>query len=124
MRIVVCGIGMLLLGALVAGPSVGSFSQGMDEWAALDESLRTAKSIHPKNGFVPDESTAVKIGDAAAVAQYGEATISQERPFRARLRGDVWTVHGTLHPQGAYGGTAVVKVSKVDARILFMTHQE
>ena len=80
--------------------------------------------MHPKDGFVPDESTAVKIGEVAAIAQYGEKRISQERPFRARLYGDTWLVIGTLHPEGADGGTAVVKVSKSDGRILFMTHQK
>jgi NTF2 fold immunity protein len=124
MRASTCGAALLFFGTLLVGPIIGSFSQGIDEWEALDRSLRTAKSIHPKNGFVPDESTAVKIGEAAAAAQYGEVRISQERPFRARLRGDVWTVQGTLHPQGAYGGTAVIKLSKTDGRILFMVHQE
>ncbi|HET9407969.1 MAG TPA: NTF2 fold immunity protein [Candidatus Sulfotelmatobacter sp.] len=90
----------------------------------MEISLKGAKSMHPKGGFVPDESTAVKIGEVAASAQYGEGRISQERPFRARLYGDTWLVIGTLHPEGADGGTAVVKVRKSDGRILFMTHQE
>ena len=98
--------------------------QRMDEWQALEMSLKGAKSIHPKNGFVPDEATAIKIADAAAVAQYGESIISKERPFRTRLYGDTWIVKGTLHPPGALGGTAVIKVSKIDGRILFMTHEE
>ena len=96
----------------------------MDEWKALELSLKGTKSIRPKNGFVPDESTAAKIAEVVAIAEYGEKEISQERPFHAKLYGDVWVVKGTLHPQGAYGGTAVVKVSKRDGRILFMTHQE
>jgi hypothetical protein len=99
-------------------------SKSMDIWKAMEISLGGAKSIHPKDGFVPDEVTAVKIGEVAAIAQYGEKTISQERPFRARLYGDTWLVIGTLHPEGALGGTAVVKVSKSDGRILFMMHQE
>jgi len=81
-------------------------------------------SIHPKNGFVPDESAAIKIGEATAIAQYGEKRISEEKPFRARLYGDTWIVKRTLHPQGAVGGTAVIKVSKHDGRILFMMHQQ
>jgi hypothetical protein len=96
----------------------------IDEWEALEISLKTSKSIHPPNGFVPDETTAVKIGEAVAVAQYGEQRMSRERPFRARLRGDVWTVMGTLHPQGAFGGTAVVRLSKLDGRVVFLIHQE
>lgn len=95
----------------------------MDEWEALQISLKGARSIHPKNGFVPDESTAIQIAQAAATAQYGEKTVSGEQPFHARLYGETWIVKGTLHPQGALGGTAVVKISKQDGKILFMTHQ-
>jgi hypothetical protein len=96
----------------------------MDEWSALEISLKDVKSIQPKNGFVPDESTAAKIGEAASLAQYGEKRISGEKPFHAKLYGDTWVVKGTLHPRGAFGGTAVVKVRRKDGKILFMTHQE
>ena len=96
----------------------------MDEWEALQISLKTAKSVLPKDGFVPDEATASVIGEAVAIAHYGRDEIVKEEPFHARLYGDVWLVHGTLHPQGAYGGTAVIKVGKNDGRILFLTHQE
>jgi hypothetical protein len=109
---------------LVCGLAQQREAKRIDEWEALDISLKTSKTMHPKNGFVPDEATAVKIGEAVAVAQYGEQRISRERPFRARLREDVWTVMGTLHPEGVFGGTAVVKLSKLDGRVLFLTHQE
>jgi Protein of unknown function DUF72/NTF2 fold immunity protein len=125
-------LGVLSIRMISANPLQQSAQQAapqpMDKWDALDWSLKNAKpsfkTVHPKNGFVPDEPTAVKIGEATAVAQYGEKQISGERPFGARLRGDVWTVVGTLHPQGANGGTAVIQLSKTDGRILFMTHQE
>lgn len=115
----------LLLGLLwlVGGILQQPQNQRMDEWEALAISLKGTRSIQPKGGFVPDESTAVRIGEAAAIAHYGEKTISEERPFRARLYGDTWIVKGTLHPQGADGGTAVIKISKIDGRILFMMHQ-
>ncbi len=44
----------------------------MDEWEALNLSLKEAQSMRPRNGFVPDEITAVRIGEAVAIAQYGE----------------------------------------------------
>jgi NTF2 fold immunity protein len=51
-------------------------------------------------------------------------------PLHATLQGDVWTVEGTLTCSDGkggttttcLGGTAVVKLSKIDARILFMMH--
>lgn len=107
-------------------PAQRASQQPMDRWVALEWSLRNAippyKTIHPKNGFVPDESTAVKIGEAAAIAQYGEKQISGERPFEARLRGDIWTVIG--HPQGSYANTAVVQLRKTTGEIVFMVHEE
>jgi hypothetical protein len=125
MRIQHVGSALLFLVILLPGGAAQQpKNQRMDEWQALETSLRGAKSIRPKSGFVPDESTAVKIGEATATAQYGERTIAAEKPFRARLYGDTWIVKGTLHPQGSYGGTAVIKISKVDGKILFMTHQE
>jgi hypothetical protein len=123
----------LLCTGIISGSVQERFSpqtaqQPMDRWEALDWSLRNAKppykSIHPDNGFVPDEATAVKIGEAVAIAQYGEKQISQERPFEARLRGNIWTIAGTLHPKGALGGTAVIQLSQTDGRILLLIHQE
>jgi NTF2 fold immunity protein len=114
----------LAISTLSIAANVASLPQGTDEWVALDKSLQNAKSIHPKNGFVPDESTAIRIGEAVAVAQYGEDKVSQEEPFHAHLKGDLWTVKGTLHPHGVFGGTAVIQLSKTDGKIVFMTHQE
>lgn len=49
----------------------------------------------PENGFVPDEKTAIRIAEAVVAARYGERTMIGDRPFTARLRGDVWTVVGS-----------------------------
>jgi hypothetical protein len=84
----------------------------------------------PTGGFVPDAETAVKIAEAVLIPVYGEKQIASERPFSAKLEGDAWTVSGTLRcPDGkggmttmCVGGVAVVKISKVDARILSMIH--
>jgi hypothetical protein len=84
-------------------------------------------SVRPKEGFVPNAETAVKVGEAVLIPVYGKEKILGERPFEAALQGDVWTVQGTLHcggPPGTLctGGTAVVKISKTSGQILFMTH--
>src|SRR5260370_16269833 len=82
-----------------------------------------------KNGFVPDAETAIKVGEAVLIPVYGEQRVLSERPFKATLNGDVWTVAGTLHcgPDPAHdgqckGGTAEVKISKRSGRILHMIH--
>jgi hypothetical protein len=84
-------------------------------------------SIRPKEGFVPNAETAVKVGEAVLMPVYGESKVLAERPFKAKLRGDVWTVEGTVPcdgPPGATcpGGAAVVKISKMSGQILFMMH--
>ena len=92
--------------------------------------IAQAPSYVPKDGFVPDSPTAVKIAEAVLIPVYGKEQIESERPFNARLEGGVWTVWGTLHcPDGkggittvCVGGTAEVKLSKSDGRILSMIH--
>src|SRR5438105_7832010 len=89
-----------------------------------------AQSDGPKDGFVPDSTTAVKIAEAVLIPVYGKEKIESERPFKATLENGVWTVNGTLRcPDGkggtttiCVGGTAEVKLSKADGRILKMIH--
>jgi hypothetical protein len=81
-------------------------------------------SFKPRDGFVPNAETAVKIGEAVLIPVYGKNTILHEEPFHATREGDVWTVAGTLNcgaPQ-CWGGTAVVKISKTSGEILSMIH--
>ena len=79
----------------------------------------------PPAGFVPDSLTAVRIAEAVLTPIYGSAQIARQHPLRATLRGDVWTVEGSLHaPPGmlAAGGVAVAEISRRDARILRVSH--
>lgn len=80
-------------------------------------------SYLPAHGFVPNEETAVKIVEAVLVPILGEHLVASERPFQAELEQNVWTVVGTL-PEGSVGGTAIVKVSKRDGRVLYATHEQ
>jgi hypothetical protein len=82
--------------------------------------------------YVPDAVTAVRVAEAVLIPAYGQKQIESERPFHATLKDYAWTVEGTLHcPDGrggtttlCAGGTAEVKLSKIDVRILFMTHYQ
>jgi hypothetical protein len=82
----------------------------------------------PKNGFVPDEATAVAVAEAVLIPVYGKDTILSERPFKAVLRGEKWTVTGSVPCNSpglpCPGGEAVVWVSKKTGQILFMTHYQ
>jgi len=116
---------LVILVLMFVGLVSGQTQRSTDDWDEESyKSLKTSIPIHPKDGFVPDEPTAIKIAEAIAVAQFGEKKISEEKPLRARLRGDVWTVAGTLHPQGVLGGTVVIQISKKTGAIIFMTHQK
>jgi hypothetical protein len=79
-------------------------------------------SYIPPEGFVPDSSTAVRIAEAVWIPIYGQAQVRRERPFRAILRGGVWTVTGTLHPPRSVGGVALAEIAKRDGRILRVSH--
>lgn len=94
--------------------------------------LAIGQGYHPREGYVPDSTTAVKIAEAVLVPVYGKKQIDSEQPFTARLKDDVWTVYGTLRcPDGkggisivCVGGVAIVQISKVDAHVVSMTHEK
>jgi hypothetical protein len=77
----------------------------------------------PPKGFIPDAATAVRVAEAILIPIYGQATIAGERPFKAELRNGVWIVTGTL-PPGYVGGTATIKISKSDGKVLYVMHAE
>ncbi len=85
------------------------------------------RGVVPQNGFVPDAATATAIARAVLVPIYGAAKIKGEEPLIAKRDGDVWTVDGTLHcgalkSSDCLGGTAHVRLSANDGRILFVIH--
>ncbi len=80
-------------------------------------------SYVPKEGFVPDAATAMKIAEAVWTPIYGEKEIAEQKPFRATLKEDVWTVLGSFnHPPSWSGGVAVAEISKTTGQILRVSH--
>ena len=75
-------------------------------------------------GAVPNAESAIKIAVATWTPLYGERTIQAERPYTAKLEGDVWIVEGTFHSFGlpAAGGVARAEISKADGRIIKVIH--
>ena len=85
---------------------------------------QTQKYGPPKEGFVPDAKTAIRIAVAVWEPIYGKAQIAGEKPYSARLdTNGVWTVEGSL-PKGfdGKGGVAVAEIAKSDGRILGVGH--
>jgi hypothetical protein len=75
----------------------------------------------PKDGYVPDEQTAIAIAVAVWTPIYGKDKIEGEKPFKAQLKSGVWTVTGSL-PEGFDGGVAEADIAKDDGRILRVIH--
>ena len=94
-------------------------------------SFAMAQGIQPKEGFVPNQETAIKIAEAVLIPIWGKDKIESERPFAAELKENTWTVYGTLRCPGGKGGSltvgcrggvATVEISRVDARVLSVSH--
>jgi hypothetical protein len=85
-------------------------------------SSQTRSSYIPKNGFVPDEKTAIGVAQAVLILVYGEKQIKIEEPFGASLKGDTWPVHGSMPKGYTLGGVAEVEISKANGCILHMIH--
>jgi len=86
----------------------------------LSTLLGASDGYVPEKGFVPDAETAKRIAEAVFRPVYG-SSIEGEKPLKATLSGDVWTVSGTL-PANYIGGVAVVKIFRRDGRVLYMMH--
>jgi len=81
----------------------------------------SAHSYVPKDGFVPDVATAIRIAEAVWEPIYGADKVQKKRPFKATLKGGVWTVTGSL-PEGVIGGVPLAEIRKKDGCILRVSH--
>jgi hypothetical protein len=83
-----------------------------------------------KRNYVPDAATASKIAEAVLIPVYGQTLVESERPYDAKLSGNVWTVKSTLYcansqapgtrNNSCVGPVSEVRLSEVDARIISM----
>ena len=100
---------MLLVGSLAASAAI---------LLAADAPKHNVK---PKEGYVPDAKTAIRIAVAVWEPIYGEEQIAKLKPYKATLTNGVWTVEGSL-PGLVLGGAAVAEIMKEDGRILRVSH--
>lgn len=84
---------------------------------------KPAKPSLPAQGVVPDEATAVKIGEAVFPPVFGQEEVSKFSPYHATLKEGVWTVYGTLKPN-ARGGTPMMTIQKSDGKITELWHSQ
>jgi hypothetical protein len=75
----------------------------------------------PDKGFVPNESTAIKIAEAIWLPIFGD-DIYKSLPFKAKLINDtLWVVEGTL-PKNKLGGVPYIQILKSNCRILDVSY--
>lgn len=80
-------------------------------------------SIAPKNGFVPDSMTAIRIAEAVLTPVWGAKKVRAERPFAAVLQDSVWhvtSVGAAPLPPGrlSFRGYYLVDIVRTDGRVI------
>jgi len=90
-------------------------------FAGVLSAMAQQPSHPPVAGFVPTAAVATTIAVAVWGPIYGAKLIADEKPYVAVLKHNIWYVRGSL-PAGALGGVAEARISKVDGRILSVTH--
>jgi len=75
----------------------------------------------PKEGFVPNEETAIKIAVAVWEPIYGVKKIAQEKPYKTKLQNGIWSVSGSLK-SGLVGGVAEIEICKSTAQVIRLSH--
>jgi NTF2 fold immunity protein len=85
-------------------------------------STQWGKSYRPKVGVVPNEKTAASIAEAILIPIYGDKQIQSQKPFRVTLHNNVWLIEGALPDPPQQGGNFVLRLSKVNGEVLFITH--
>lgn len=67
-----------------------------------------------------DEQSAIRAAEVVWLQKYGDS-IYKEKPFKASLNGEIWTVSGTL-PEGYLGGVAFAEIQKKDCKVIRIWH--
>jgi len=75
----------------------------------------------PKEGFVPNKLTAIRIAISVWLPIYG-VKIYNEKPFVAVLKDGIWKVEGSLPKEFTLGGVAEIWIQKKDGKILGVNH--
>lgn len=91
-----CLMAFLARDFATAAKAVGLPPQTMQQRILEGKPLKPNSTHRPPKGYVPDETTAVRIAEAVLSPIYGEEQIKNERPFKGRLVEGVWIVSGTL----------------------------
>ena len=92
----------------------------------MGAAVASADSPLPEKGVLTTAESAIKVAETILVNVYGEKVLEQ-RPFKAKLEGDVWKIVGTFHcPQGVgcKGGVARIEINKKDGKVKNVIHDK
>ena len=84
-------------------------------------------SYKPKEGYVSDSKTAIRIAEAVLIPIYTQKLIDSEKPLNAVLKDGIWEITGTLNcgtgsTKDCVGGVVLIEISKDDGKIFRMSH--
>lgn len=99
----------------------GCLADGASATAIQDSKLESVGYM-PPGGMIPDVETAKLVANIVLSRIYGPKLIQEEQPFRVALRENIWIVMGKALPPDTAGGVAVIKISKIDGRIMYVMH--
>jgi hypothetical protein len=80
-------------------------------------------NYQPPEGVIPDQATAVQVGETILKAVYGKKVIEEEEPFKAILQNDIWYISGTVPPEDV-GGTGEIYISKSKGCVVRLLHSQ
>jgi NTF2 fold immunity protein of polymorphic toxin system component len=73
----------------------------------------------PKEGYVPDKETAIKIAEVVLFRLTSEKTITRQRPYVVTQDENIWWVCGTGRPD-ELGSLFKIAISKQTAAVLYL----
>lgn len=104
---------------IIAIIGISSFFNGTCKKKPSDSQVMNIDPL--KNGYVPDEATAIKVAEAIWLPIYGN-DIYDKQPFQAKLSNDsIWIVEGSLRPD-ELGGVPYAEIQKSDCKIIKVIH--
>ena len=99
-----------------------SLEDGINANIVCADTLDFIQSNPSMEGYIPNETTAIKVAEAIWLPIYGKE-IYEYKPFKAILGdNDVWIVSGTVHTQK--GGSPFALIQKKDGKIIDVYHEE
>ena len=85
-----------------------------------------ANRVFAEKTILTAEESVIKLAEIILVNVYGKKVLEQ-RPFKAKLEGDIWKVNGTLYCQQdvvCKGGVARIEIYKKDGKVKSVIHDK